>query len=629
MNRNYLFTYIIFFFILGFFLLLYFLFQNTSPHFDFSNEQDKISVYSFSQKLNNANNFYKRQQYEMTIKVLDEISLGSSSVGGSLNDKQKHSVAMLKACSYKSMGLYNTSLKLIKEALNHYETPFAYYLKGLVYEKQQRMNEAVEIYLNCLKLDPFYYYAYERLGDMYFQKADYQQSVEYYNCKGVIKTYLPEILHLKKAFSLYLLGDSQTSLDLINEYLGSSKMKRYLSFAHFLKAIVGEFSLAESAVKEHFLTAIETSRKEQIALIEYYYALYLIKKGSYQKAVQILTTHLELYEKNNENIYFTLGQIFYLQKQYKRSWKYFSLNAALNNNNNNNKNNKERRDIYYLAITSYKLKKYQTAIKYFDQLLKNRIRDEYSLSAYICLAYSYVKLGQFQDSIRLLNVGFEEFGINEPLVFSLAEIVLEQSPRQFNRLLSKHVKSGEYPKLNLLLASYHLKNNRRNFALELMMEYIQKEKPTAKILKVCGDINLHQRNMQKAQNHYQHALRLVNDEEQKVEILNNLAYCYFSKGDLQKAKAVLNSALAVKLDPSINLNLYLLNQDDISVAKAFLFAAENEIKQAKENELRASIYFEMGLWHINENLGKARNYFEKAVGFNPKHQLAQYYLNEI
>ncbi len=621
MNRSYFLSTIFFFFILGFFLLLYLLFQNAATSFTFSDEANELSVYDFSLHLNNANNFYKRQQYEMAVKTLDQVSYRS------LKNKQKYSVSMLKASCYKAMGLYNTSLDQIKVALSHVKHPFAYYLQGLIYEKQNKIPEAIEVYLKCIKLDPFHYYAYERLGDIYFRKSYYKKAAEYYDGGGAIKSYLTEALHLKRVLSFYLMGDSKTSLSLLDKYFELSKVKRYLSLAYFLKAIVGELSLDESIVRENFLKAIEIAKKKEIDLVEYYYAFYLIKQGDYEEATRILTSRLELYEEGDKRIYFTLGQVYYLQKKYKSSQKYFSLNFALGN--------KGRQDIYYLAVTSYQLRNYQLALKYFSQLLKDEVRDEYSLSAYICLAYSYTRIGQPMEAIRLFNAAFEEFGVNKPLVLSLADIVLEQMPEQFSKLMSKHLKSGDFPELNIMLAGFllaegsYLEYNKRNYALGLLMEYIQKSPPTTDILKICGDINLHQRNMQKAKGYYQQALRLVSNEEQKIQILNNLSYYYFFKNDLQQSRKMLNSALAIKLDPAINLNLYLLHRDDDSTAKEFLFSAANEVNKIKEDKLKASIYFELGLWYADENLEKTKNYFEKVLQFNPKHQLVQYYLNKI
>lgn len=618
--------YILSFLILGIIFFLYLFFKNMPPNFPLMPEQREISVYDFSRQLNNANNFYKSQRYEMAIKILNKIA------NSDLKPKQKYSIAMLKACCYKSLGLYNTSLEQIEKALSFYEHPFAYYLRGLIYTKQKIKDKAIKMYQQCIKMDPFYYYAYERLGDLYLYQRDYRQSVDYYNCQDTIKSHLPEVLHLKKIAALYLMNDNTAAVQDLEQYFALSKDKKHLETAYFLKAIIADSLGYKETAEDSFLNLMQLADRKQDGLANYYYALHLVKNKSYDAAAKKLEPYIQKYELENRRIYFTLGQICYLRGEYAKSYQYFYKNIQVNKN---------REDLYYLATSAYKIGKLKTALKYFDELLKDKPIDEYSLSAYITMAYCYADLSRPQDSIRLFNVALEDFGENEPLIMALGEMTLRNVPDQFNRIMSRYMVGGRYPKLNLLLVDHYLSNQEFRSALELVLEYMQKEQPItessihenslskkyAELNKICGDIYLRQREKQKAKMYYQKGLVITDDTQLKISILNNLGYYYFSQNNIEQTKKLLQSALELKNSPAINLNLSLINQNDPLAARRFLLAAVNGIDEA-QHELKAAIYFELAMWYSRENPEKARSYFKEVLKWNDKHQLAKYYLNK-
>ena len=189
-------------------------------------------------------------------------------------------------------------------------------LLALIYEKNNNLEESIIIYKKILFIEKSFK-IYDRLGEVYIKKDQYEQSKKYFNKSLLINEKNPT---------------TQNNLGMVLAYLDEEKK----SITHFKKAISLDrnyrdpvYNLLEIYEKSNSIinfkklidSVLKIFKNDQI--IKFYYSLLLKKNNEYKKAKQNL---LEINMNNNIwNIkkHYQLGVINDKLKNYSEAYQYF------------------------------------------------------------------------------------------------------------------------------------------------------------------------------------------------------------------------------------------------------------------------------------------------------------------
>ena len=618
MNREKnLLLYLISFFVIACFFFLYLFLKNLPQAYQLEKKTKKKSTYSFSSQLHQANVFYNNSRFKDALIKIQETEEKT------LSAKQKYIIQIFQASCYKSLGLYQTALARIETALKNKENPFAYFLRATIYKKLGVEKKSIEDLTKSYKLDPFFSPAYEILGDIYFQKQDYEWALEAYSGMGNYKRNpVSGATLLKKALCYFLLNQSELTLISVDEYLKKIKDRKYLFLAYFLKALSYPKNNSDQ-VKEFFELSLQYAATRDIPILYYYYALFLIQENEYSEAIDKLKQLARSDYYSDKFIDTTLGNIYLHLKNYKKSYQYF---------------NKGKKDdlsqSYNLALSAYKIKKYRVAIKNFDEILLANIKDEYHLSAYVLTALSYFYLAEIEEAQRVINSALIDYGDNPYLVKVLGYIIMKSEPESFFDKMNVYFEKPEFEELNLLLSDYYLKNQEYHLSLSILMEYIQKNtKYNSEIDYNLAWLNQKLNSYQDASYYYQKAYKRSTDNFDKLISLNNLALINtFLMGFSAGRSTLMKGNQIESKNPALLYNDAILHksfkkypQYQQTLNKAF------KLKDNYQNKKFLSLlYFEMGsISEEQNNISAARRYYKKALEYNPSNELFEYHYKKL
>ena len=130
-------------------------------------------------KLSEAKQYRYYAQYAETLAILHQI----------VAEYPEAVYYYLLAATYLEAGEKDLAMQYLDEALNidtnHKE---AYELKAKVYESEKKYNEAEQMYLKALEIDPDFFNARKGLVDLYFKKEkNYEETIQ--QCEFVFNRY--------------------------------------------------------------------------------------------------------------------------------------------------------------------------------------------------------------------------------------------------------------------------------------------------------------------------------------------------------------------------------------------------------------------------------------------------------
>jgi tetratricopeptide (TPR) repeat protein len=228
---------------------------------------------------------------------------------------------------------------------------------GLILFNENNSSQAISYFNDIIEKIPFYGDVHLLLGDIYFNKQSYKNSIE----------------HLQKAKEYGFL-DSKTKYSII------------------LKAGVSYYELGElEKAQEEYLIAADLNKKESEPLLMLS-AIY-IKKNNFDQAIPVLLKAKEL-NPNNPEILFQIGSIYYKMNDLKYT-QYFQLLF--------NKYYPPKEPIpqkYFKAFSLllknyYDNKKYEDAAKIIETLPESQKNNETNLMA----AKIYYNIGKHDKAV--------------------------------------------------------------------------------------------------------------------------------------------------------------------------------------------------------------------------------------
>ena len=613
MHRNIV-IYCLVFFLLGIVAVCHLIFRNINLSLNESEEPQVYSTHHFSQKLNTANTFYKNRLYPKAIEMLERIDIER------LTKKQIYSLLILKACCYHAMGLYHTAMDHVSAAVEYREHPFCFFLQGILELKQKNNLAAIALFNKAIRLDPFYYYAYEKIGDIYFQEGNYENALNAYLGANRDSRNLPESLQIKASLCHLFKNEPEEAITYIYTYEEYSKSQEYKAHACFIQAIAGDRLGYFRSASRAFQKAIDLATEGDRPVFEYHYALYLIRKNKIKEATQIFTSLAEENQGERKIGGIILGQLSLLSGDYQKSDSYFRENIE---------SVQSPRDLYYAGVAAFKVKHFKRSSDILDRLISKDTRGDYTLSAYILLALSHIEMGSPSQAVRVLSIALEEVGERSEIVDALGYVMLTYFPQYFNERMGKYLHDPKYNRLNLFLSDHYLKKKNFNSSLAFLMEYVQHSPMSGAMAKDLGDFYLQRKEYRSAEIYYRQVFSLDKDESLQGETWNNLAYCQCAQGRMKEARSSLERARRLSpQSPGVYLNLFLLmknlgNKDD---SEKFLQMAVEKAEGNSNSKLKGKIFLEAGLFYLSRDPARSKQFLKQAIQEDADNQIAEYYL---
>ena len=304
--------------------------------------------------------------------------------------------------------------KTKKNSLENNDISDFYYLRGLIYKKMEKWDEAINSFDKAIELRKNFPECIYEKGVVYFEKTDYKRSMDFL--------------------------DEALKLDPQNHFAYFKKGHCLLVINNFKEAL------------NNFESAISINPKNG----KYFYfkgkCLYELKRKndamySFDKAIQIGTSNLvesyyykglSLYDLQilNEAKNSLIFCLKYIYKEYfnKKDINGILINDELNKENfiNKAKNSKKYfefiyESLYYIGLIDYSEKKYNEALDYFELSLKyNQKNDNVYYNKGLC----YTSLNNEVLAIECYNESIKINPSNELAHFKLGKILYDQDKKE-------------------------------------------------------------------------------------------------------------------------------------------------------------------------------------------------------
>lgn len=614
--------YLLVLFGLGVLLLVFFLLRGMDFSRVFGQSDGPGEAFSWKVEINNANTFYKNQQYEQVGRLLAKFPMDS------LKPSQRHTVHLMRASALRAQGLYRTALESAQAALGEEETPFVHFLLGLIHEGAGSPAEAQIDFQNALKKDRDFAPAREKLGDLAFRRHEMGRALSWWSKGSALGDSVSEAALLKRALGHYLSSEDGKALSLVTLYLDKSKTQRDAEIAWLLKGMSLAALDRPREADEAFQKAVGIAPMADRHIYRYLYALYLIRQKQFTPALELLAQLAWQGGERNPAAQFSLGLLYFRNENYEQSLNYLGRNRAFAT---------DQPDLYFYAVALYKLGRLKEALATFD-LIRDRLRaDEYSLSATLLSSLCLARLGRVVESQSRVDEALSVWRDDPRAVYTLAVITLFQPQKDFMEKLRPWIDRKEYPQLHLLLAEYHLRANRIPQALASVLAYQQKNPPLPRLARVVGDLQARLKDFRHAEESYRDALALSPEPAEKRRLYNNLAWVQWHvipKPDTEAMRArqreeavnTLEDALKQEIDEPgylYNRGILARAQGQDELYRTFMERAVAQVSRTTEARLLSRIWEERGMILIDEGRRQAaREALSRSLEADPQNATA-------
>ncbi len=350
-------------------------------------------------KLKNQNNenFYKNIKVLIDYKNYDEALLRLFKLKDNYN--KNYYIAKI----YDLQSDYHNALTYYFKALNFSKNSKIYYQIASCYMKNHQFSNAAKYFEKVISMqdsDYFYINSLYNAGVCYYKIGDFKASEKFLlkylrNNNGYLK-FVPE--SLKILADIYRKkGDYVKCIEIltkIEDILDNKAeiQKIDLQIAN-LWIKLGKFNYAANVYKKYY----PVKNKKDIFILEKLGELYL-KAGNFKGSNIFFTAYIEKVDKFIPDIYLKIALNFLYQNKIDNAKKYL---LEIINNENSGKTLEEA--LFYMGKINYNLKKFKTAIIYFNKLVLINRFSPLSLKAVKYLAYLFFITKDRESFVKYFN----------------------------------------------------------------------------------------------------------------------------------------------------------------------------------------------------------------------------------
>ncbi|MFC1693386.1 tetratricopeptide repeat protein [Candidatus Latescibacterota bacterium] len=527
--------------------------------------------------------------------------------------------------------------------LTYAQKPIDLIKQGEIRLKQNDIDGAIEKFLQAISRDPKIALAYYQLGLAYEKKGDIDNAIASFNTAiEIFPSYNEARMYLFE--TLIMVGKTYEEKGLYNEAL-----------LNYHKAL--DLNPNNKEINEIIITNYVKSGKS------------FENKRDYNSAIEYYNKALSFYGDNAE-IYYSVGMVHFLKGEIDEAltnyWK------AIKNSTKNEPINSKA--YYQVAISLFKKGDIDNAKKallnvnkviddkdiisldqnndvnlslanilYNDEmydiameLYLNELKDNpKNVSAYIGLGKTFLKIGEFDSSLRNLNKAIELDPNNSGAFYYLTNTYLEIG--NLTDAFSNAENAIELDSSNFSehysLAQKFLKYGSINYALEIAHKSLQNNPNGQNLYILIGDIYESQGKINDAITNYQ---KVIEISPNNSEVLIKLGMISVEQGNRDKSIEYFNKV--IENDPK-NYEIYYLlgnnyeKNDDKEKAKDNYYKAvelDSELKLAEKYSDLMNVYKRAGNTDKTiEYFTHAINYYNQALAYNPNNKFALEKLKEF
>ena len=219
---------------------------------------------------------------------------------------------------------------LTRELLNIYsKNPFLYNLLGLILTAQNKINEAVKIYEDGIKIKPEYAMFYNNLGTIYKSRGNYEKAEKFYDKYFDLDKKIPETYN--NLGNLYL---SKNQIDKAEEnYKAAIKINDKFFVAHYNLGNIYKQTGKVKESKKHLEISVEINKNFLTGHRILSQVTKYKKNDAHLKTIMKIYNDTKIENKIKSELAFALGKAYEDIKDYKKSFKYYKEGNDLRKNN--------------------------------------------------------------------------------------------------------------------------------------------------------------------------------------------------------------------------------------------------------------------------------------------------------
>ena len=326
----------------------------------------------------------------------------------------------------------------------------------------------------------------------------------------------------------------------------------------------------------------------------------------FDEAVNALNKSLEL-DETNPLTYTNLGTVFQVKGEFLKALDAYNKALELEPENFLN--------LLNVANLSNLLRRYDLAIAAYEKMLSFNpdLKDIRST-----LIGAYVKNGEPEKAINLLDVALKENPKNVPLLFRKAKIYTDlgdynAASKIYEQIISFKKNS---PAIYHAYAVLYTKMKDYDKALQYLNKALGLDENDASVHKDLGVIYLMRNQIEYAKDEFDKALSLGKEDN---EIIKECADFYYSVSDFEKADELYRKSLKIENNPytSLSLGINLIARNKVEEAFAVLEPLMGVLPNNAE-----LIYNLSRIFYIQKDYDKASRLARKAYYIIPTIEIA-------
>ncbi|KAA0258386.1 DUF3808 domain-containing protein [Deferribacter autotrophicus] len=485
-----------------------------------------------------------------------------------ITDTAKLYNSFMKILSFEQEGRYDEALKLLDELLAVDNDPYLVLKKGNILIKEERFDEAKELYLRYVQKykNEKIYYSLSYLYRTHYKDID--EAIKY--LKKTIEVNEKEEYLFELANLYEMKGDFSSSVGIYNKLIKINPSSEYYYRRGVLYLKLGLEKKGIDDVKKSY-------EIDEYPLALYRLADYYIKKGDKAKAIDMLKKVIKAHP-NQRSLSFKLGRLLVDEERYDEALSVFK---SLENSKDNLIKITALKQI---AAIYFDKKDYKKSLEYFKKVLEIKKDD---LQAYYFAGFLSEALNKDDDAIDFYKKALE---IDSDYV----------QPKK--RLSVIYTKRKDYDKAQKILDSIKVEDRDVDYyRLKAVIYYEQgKYKDAIGVLQkglaagyddedLLFDLVINYEKMKDYKNAEKYLRKILEYNPKNATALNFLGYMFAEHGiNLDEAYDLIKKALEIEPDnpayiDSMGWVLYQMKRYEEAykyLKRAFLLAPdEQEIKE--------------------------------------------------
>lgn len=295
---------------------------------------------------------------------------------------------------YARQYFYNQNLsRSKKEAAQFFDNVI-----GVILQKNHA-EEGLTAFIKEYPKSAYFAQANLPLADYYLAKKDFRKALE--TLKKVNQYQLTKEENtqyiMKLGYAKFMLGDAKGAIDALEEAYKTADGTQKGDIAYMLGHL--NYANRNNVKAFEYFDSIKHEAKYSKLVRPYYVQLYFNDKY-YEKAISEGTALLneDISESYKAEVHKIIGESYFMKNDYNSAYPHLKNYLAVQLNPSEN-------DLYEMGFVAAKLKKYDEAVSYYNQLVNSN--SALAQNAYYQLGNAYLEVGKKQEALSAFRSSYQ------------------------------------------------------------------------------------------------------------------------------------------------------------------------------------------------------------------------------